>query len=77
MSDFDESAHSAVHKDFHGEIKHTQQRSKSHRDKLWRWSLEDDACLLDMTEDRRPWSEIEKCFPGRTESALRQRQSTL
>ncbi|OJD23059.1 hypothetical protein ACJ73_05594 [Blastomyces percursus] len=28
-------------------------------------------------EERRPWPEIERCFPGRTESALRQRVSTL
>ncbi|ODH12611.1 hypothetical protein ACO22_08092 [Paracoccidioides brasiliensis] len=28
-------------------------------------------------EERRPWPEIERCFPERTESALRQRASTL
>ncbi|OJD21880.1 hypothetical protein ACJ73_06780 [Blastomyces percursus] len=50
---------------------------KGHRDKLWRWFPEDDARLLGMMEERRPWPEIETCFPERTESALRQRVSTL
>ncbi|EDN10538.1 predicted protein [Histoplasma mississippiense (nom. inval.)] len=50
---------------------------KGHRDKLWRWLPEDDARLLSMMEERRPWPEIESCFPERTESALRQRVSTL
>ncbi|ODH50529.1 hypothetical protein GX48_03347 [Paracoccidioides brasiliensis] len=52
-------------------------RRKAHGDKMWRWSPEDDARLLSMTQDRRPWPEIERCFLERTESALRQRQSTL
>ncbi|KAL2366234.1 hypothetical protein RJZ56_000882 [Blastomyces dermatitidis] len=50
---------------------------KGHRDKLWRWLPEDDARLLGLMEKRRPWPEIETCFPERTESALRQRVSTL
>ncbi|ODH45501.1 hypothetical protein GX48_08421 [Paracoccidioides brasiliensis] len=51
---------------------------KGHRDKLWRWLPEDDARLLSMMEEeRRPWPEVERCFPERTESALRQRVSTL
>ncbi|EDN06849.1 predicted protein [Histoplasma mississippiense (nom. inval.)] len=50
---------------------------KGHRDKLLQWLPEDDARLLSMMEQCRPWPEIESCFPGRTESALRQRVSTL
>ncbi|EDN02512.1 predicted protein [Histoplasma mississippiense (nom. inval.)] len=50
---------------------------KGHRDKLWRWLPEEDARLLNMVEERRPWPEVERCFPARTESALRQRVSTL
>ncbi|EQL38005.1 hypothetical protein BDFG_00412 [Blastomyces dermatitidis ATCC 26199] len=49
---------------------------KGHR-KLWQWLPEDDARLLSMMEERRPWPEIERCFPERMESALHQRVSTL
>lgn len=73
-----ESVQSAVHTDSreapeHGHSKGTQ----GHGAKLLRWSPEDDARLLNMTEERRSWPEIEKCFPERTYSAIRQRQSTL
>ncbi|EGE78990.2 hypothetical protein BDDG_01927 [Blastomyces dermatitidis ATCC 18188] len=49
----------------------------AYRDKLLRWLPEDDARLLSMMEECRPWPKIESCFPERTESALRQRVSTL
>ncbi|OJD22994.1 hypothetical protein ACJ73_05651 [Blastomyces percursus] len=73
---------SAACLDYHGEIGPTRhgpsKGKKGDRCKqLWRWSPEDDARLLSMIEDRQSWPEIERCFPGRTESALRQRQSTL
>ncbi|KGY15788.1 hypothetical protein PABG_11023 [Paracoccidioides brasiliensis Pb03] len=50
---------------------------KGCRDKLWQWLLKDDTQLMGMMEERRPWLEIERCFPERMESALRQRVSTL
>ncbi|KKZ62500.1 hypothetical protein EMCG_03095 [[Emmonsia] crescens] len=79
--DSDESMQSAIRSDSREEVEQTRhgnsKRRKGHRDKLWRWSPEDDACLLSMTEDHRPWPEIEGCFLESTESALRQRRSTL
>ncbi|KAM5464663.1 hypothetical protein MferCBS49748_005390 [Microsporum ferrugineum] len=80
--EFNEDVQSAACLDYHGEIGPTRhgpsKGKKGHGGKqLWRWSAEDDARLLSMIEDRQSWPEIEKCFPGRTESALRQRQSTL
>ncbi|EGE83195.1 hypothetical protein RJZ56_008199 [Blastomyces dermatitidis] len=81
MPDSDESMQPAICSDSHEEVEQTRignsKRRKGHRDKLWRWSPEDDARLLSMTENHRPWPEIEGCFPERTESALRQRQSVL
>ncbi|OJD27051.1 hypothetical protein ACJ73_01557 [Blastomyces percursus] len=77
--DFNESVQSVIHSDSCREIEPTRhnRKRKGHGDKPWRWSPKDDAQLLGMTEDRRPWIEIERYFPERTESALRQRQSTL
>ncbi|OJD17935.1 hypothetical protein ACJ73_08759 [Blastomyces percursus] len=76
----DESVRPASRSALHKVGKTQRERSegrKGHRDRLWRWLPEDDARLLSMMEERRPWSEIERCFPERTESALRQRMSTL
>ncbi|QVM09772.1 hypothetical protein D8B26_004431 [Coccidioides posadasii str. Silveira] len=79
--DSDEGAPSAIRKDSRAETEETRAKrgdgKKGHGDKRWRWSAEEDARLRDMMEGRRSWSEIEKCFPERTESALRQRQSKL
>ncbi|KJF59957.1 uncharacterized protein CIMG_11012 [Coccidioides immitis RS] len=80
--EFNEGVQSAACLDYQGEIGPTQhgpsKGKKGNRGKqLWQWSPEDDAQLLSMIEDRQSWPEIEKCFPGRMESALRQRQSTL
>ncbi|KKZ60151.1 hypothetical protein EMCG_05073 [[Emmonsia] crescens] len=79
--EFNEGVQSAACFDYHGEIGPTRhghsKRRKGQGGKLRRWSPEDDARLLSMIEDRQSWPEIERCFPGRTEYALRQRQSTL
>ncbi|KMU75878.1 hypothetical protein CISG_10413 [Coccidioides immitis RMSCC 3703] len=72
-----ESARSAVRKDSRQETEQTRPERGEGRKGQKRWSAEEDARLRGMMEERRSWSEIEKCFPGRTESALRQRQSTL
>ncbi|KAI1909475.1 hypothetical protein LOZ65_006524 [Ophidiomyces ophidiicola] len=78
--DSDESARLNVREDPREETEQTRpERGEGRKggDKRWRWSAEEDARLWDMVEERRSWSEIERCFPGRTESALRQRQSRL
>ncbi|KMU77099.1 hypothetical protein CISG_06137 [Coccidioides immitis RMSCC 3703] len=80
--EFNKGVQSAACLDYQGEIGPTQhgpsKGKKGNRGKqLWQWSPEDDAQLLSMIEDCQSWPEIEKCFPGRMESALRQRQSTL
>ncbi|EFW16402.1 hypothetical protein D8B26_005740 [Coccidioides posadasii str. Silveira] len=80
-TEFNEGAKSAACLDDHGEIGPTRhghsKRRKGHGGKLSQWSPEDDARLLSMIEDRRPWPEIARCFLERTESALRQRLFTL
>ncbi|OJD20150.1 hypothetical protein ACJ73_08518 [Blastomyces percursus] len=79
--EFNESVQSAVHTDSREvteQIRHGHsKRRQGYGAKPLQWSPEDDARLLNMTEERCSWPEIKKSFPQRTYSALRQRQSTL
>ncbi|OJD10300.1 hypothetical protein ACJ73_09847 [Blastomyces percursus] len=54
-----------------------EERLRDGGSRLRRWSKEEDERLLAMVNKDCPWGKIEKHFPQRTPSSLRQRVSVL